>query len=403
MSDNPIALLQQQHAQLPAAVLQAMGLQQQDEMQSNVGPTFAVVTIKGKVWGIKHGGQVTPITMEMQGQLFASPFFDVVIPLAKAELSKTFYPTGYSDGDEGTPTCWSEDGVTPLAPMEQRPKYDVDNGPQLDGTPCTDCRMCPMNRFGSKVSDNGSNGKACADTRKMIVLPMASTGLKDVNGHDTQVLDADNIRYGGPMLLRAPAASLKPVAEYSQKLQAMGVPYYAVVTRMEFDPTVAYPKFKFSALRYLSEAEAQQVIAVRNGAVAKQMLGQGHAAAPAVQPAIEGNLAPVIVQQQATVTPVPTPVPAQATPVVAAPPPVVLAPVAPPAPVQAPPAPVAPQWPPQGWTAHPQSPGWFYQGQEVLSEADLRARVAPPAPAAAGVQPQVTAGLMNTVDQLLGS
>lgn len=50
---------------------------------------------------------------------------------------------------------------------------------------------------------------------------------------------------------------------------------------------------------------------------------------------------------------------------------------APPAPMPvAPPAPV--MFPPAGWTAHPQSPGYFYMGSEVLSEADLRARIVPP-------------------------
>lgn len=38
-----------------------------------------------------------------------------------------------------------------------------------------------------------------------------------------------------------------------------------------------------------------------------------------------------------------------------------------------PPAPVA--FPPAGWTAHPSAPGYYYMGQEVLAEADLRARV----------------------------
>lgn len=63
-----------------------------------------------------------------------------------------------------------------------------------------------------------------------------------------------------------------------------------------------------------------------------------------------------------------------------------------PAPPGAPaaPAPAPAAFPPAGWTAHPQSPGYFYQGQEVLSEADLRARFAPPpapAPAAPPAAP----------------
>lgn len=38
------------------------------------------------------------------------------------------------------------------------------------------------------------------------------------------------------------------------------------------------------------------------------------------------------------------------------------------------PPPAAPAFPPAGWTAHPRAPGYFYCGQEVLSEADLRAK-----------------------------
>ncbi len=45
------------------------------------------------------------------------------------------------------------------------------------------------------------------------------------------------------------------------------------------------------------------------------------------------------------------------------------APAQPPAPPAAPPPPAA--FPPPGWTPHP-TPGWFYKGQTVVSEADLR-------------------------------
>jgi len=42
--------------------------------------------------------------------------------------------------------------------------------------------------------------------------------------------------------------------------------------------------------------------------------------------------------------------------------------------------PVAPALP-EGWTPHPSAPGYYYSGNEVLSEADLRAKfAAPPAP-----------------------
>lgn len=50
---------------------------------------------------------------------------------------------------------------------------------------------------------------------------------------------------------------------------------------------------------------------------------------------------------------------------------------APPAPpVAVPAAPVA--FPPAGWLPHPQAPGFYYSGQEVLAEAALRAKAAMP-------------------------
>lgn len=61
---------------------------------------------------------------------------------------------------------------------------------------------------------------------------------------------------------------------------------------------------------------------------------------------------------------------------------------APPVAAAAPVAPPAVTFPPEGWTAHPSAPGHYYQGQEVLTEADLRARFAP---VAAPVAPPVAA------------
>jgi len=427
---------------------------QSSEMQANVGASYAVVTIKGKVFSIKFGGNNTPITVNMNGALYAAPYFDVVIVKARAELSKTYYPNGYSEGSDDAPTCWSEDGVNPLAPEAQRP---ID--PRTGG-PCIDCRMCPMNEFGSKISDTGTKGKACADTRKTIIAPMAPTGQKNPDGSDVTVMDGDNIRFGGAMLLRVPAASLRVFADYDQKLQQMGVPYFGVVTRMEFDQSQAYPKFVLKATRYLSEHEATKVLEIRDSMQVKQILESGQTGATSRAPsqqALPGadvsglaGAAPAqalaAVQQapaQPTYAPVPQPTvtPVQAQPVSNV---VPIQPAAPQPVPQAPP-PMAPAavFPPEGWTAHPTAPGYFYRGQEVISEVDLRAQAAAAVPAApiapqvpvapqptyvppiqqAPLQlapqpaavvpptgpapntpgPQITPALMNTVDSLLAS
>jgi hypothetical protein len=70
-------------------------------------------------------------------------------------------------------------------------------------------------------------------------------------------------------------------------------------------------------------------------------------------------------------------------------PPAAPPPVAPPAPVAPAPAP----FPPAGWTAHPSAPGYYYAGQEVLAEADLRAKFAAPS---APTAPEVSTGQAGT-------
>lgn len=396
MTTNFPALLQGGTASLPAALQQVMHGMQQSEMQENVGQSFAVVSIKGKVFSIKFGGNNTPLTLSHGGQTFAAPYFDVVIPKANPNLSKTYYKSGYTEGSDEQPDCWSEDGHTPLGPMEKRP---VD---PRTGAGCTSCDLCPMNQFGSKVSDNGSKGKACADTRKVIVYPMAPTGQVNPDGSPVTVLDSENAAFGGAMLLRVPAASLKVFAEYDRKLNEIGLSYFTVVTRMAFDTTQAYPKFTLQPLRVVTDAEANQIVALRDSAQVKQILAtaQTGAAPVAALPSpdmahLAGQPAPAVLAQQQIptpqVVPVATPAPVVAAPAAAAPSPIPtpppLAPVAAPAPVVA--------FPPEGWQAHPQAPGYFYCGQEVLTEADLRARVAQPAPPAAMAPPPAPAPVQS--------
>lgn len=57
--------------------------------------------------------------------------------------------------------------------------------------------------------------------------------------------------------------------------------------------------------------------------------------------------------------------------------------------VPAPPAAgaVTSDFPPEGWLAHPSAPGHFYKGQEVLTEAALRAKYPPAAPVAVQAPP----------------
>jgi hypothetical protein len=392
-------------SQLPSTIQSLMSQMQTSELQENVGVSHAVVSFKGKVFRINFGGQETVLTVNMNGTQYAAPFMDVVIPRANAALSKTFYKGGYVEGSSDAPDCWSEDGIHPLAPVPV----------------CHDCRLCPNNAFGSKINaDTGKKGKACADTRKLVVFPVVPTGQQDATGNPITMLDDQNLKFGGPMLLRVPAASLSIFAEYDAKLNGMGIPYFAVVTRLSFDQTVAYPKFVLTPMRVLSESEAAAVVRLRDSIEVTRVLGSAHDSAPPVAalpapvptatpvaPTAPTPAAPYVAQSVPAQAPTPlpptVPAPMAPPPVPTMPPP---APTPPPVPVAPPPPPT---FPPAGWLAHPSSPGWFYCGQEVLSEADLRARTAMPAMAAPPQAPHqaplpavtATTGLMQSIDSLL--
>ena len=350
MSTNfPVAI---NASQLPAEFREAMQSQQSNELTQNVGSAAAVISFKGKVFRIKHGGAEQQITVNYQGAEYAAPFIDVVIVNASADVSKTYYASGYAEGAAESPDCWSENGITPLAPPEKRPTL-----PQT-GLPCHDCRLCPYNVFGSKVNETtGKGSKLCADTRKIAVMFAGQDGVV-----------ADHERFGGALLMRVPASSLQIFAQYAANLQAQGLSYYSVVTRMAFDQTVAYPKFSLQPVAMVAPSAAAGVIEARNGHHTRSILALAHDSAPAaaqpvpvqaqapVQQAAPQQYAPPVqaAPQPAptNVVPIQTPPPAAAAPVQAAPqqyapqPAPVAAPAAAPyvpAPVQAAPVQAAPQ------------------------------------------------------------
>jgi hypothetical protein len=65
-----------------------------------------------------------------------------------------------------------------------------------------------------------------------------------------------------PMLLRIPAGSLKDLVAYAEMLSRRKAPYQSLVTKIGFDHSVAYQKFAFKALRWLTDDEADTVIDV---------------------------------------------------------------------------------------------------------------------------------------------
>ena len=223
----------EQKTYLPAKLGALLGgLDANDDLSEGVGTGFAVVSFRGAKWRVKHGGEENLITNK-DGE--AAPSITAVILKANRHISKNYYAGKYVEGSIEPPTCWSVDGVKPDAAVPQ-PVSPL-------------CANCKNNIFGSRVTDDGRKAKACADTRRLAIVPADDLG---------------NEIYGGPMLLRVPPASLAELAEYGKVMKAKGFPYNTLVTRIGFDSEVSYPKLVFKPVRAIKPDEEDRLIELLN-------------------------------------------------------------------------------------------------------------------------------------------
>lgn len=211
-----------------------------DDLAGGVNVGYPVIHYRGKVWSVSEGGSTTTIMRrDEDGEETPSNSIELVIVKANPHLSKVYYEDGYEEGSNEKPTCYSHDGVAP-APDAAEPQAKA-------------CLSCPHNAWGSRVTESGSKGKACSDSRRLCVVSPAA-------------LDK-------PMFLRVPAGSLKELVAYGDMLKRRKVPYQAVVTRISFDVEAAHPKFSFKARAWLNDSQMRQVAELMKTEVVQQILG----------------------------------------------------------------------------------------------------------------------------------
>jgi hypothetical protein len=211
------------------------------EASAGIMGGFAVISIKGKEWAIKYRGDEIPIPDETGEK---ARWLDVVIVKTSAHLSKVYYPGGYVPGSNEAPVCSSANAIVPDVGVSQ---------PQS-----VSCKSCPHDVLGSRITENGKKAKGCADSKRAVVVPYP---------------DMQNEAYGGPVLLRIPAASLQELSGYVNKLQAFGAPYCAVVTRLRFTSD-AFPKLTFQPLKALDNDEVVYAMGLRDDPQTARILNE---------------------------------------------------------------------------------------------------------------------------------
>lgn len=231
-----------------------------NDLGAGIQASFAIVGYKGKVWSLRYRGDNKPI-MRPDGDGPAASI-ELVIIKAPIHLSKIYYETGYVEGSNAPPDCFSNDAVKP-DPTAKKIQNPV-------------CATCKWNAWGSRIVQQAgrtSAGKACSDSKRLAVVPLQNLRNEDL---------------GGPMLLRVPPASLQDLALYGSALAKYSYPYYAVATRVSFDVKEAYPKFLFQAIRALTDDEAQIIIELQRSDAIERVLaetGEGAEAQDVVPPA----------------------------------------------------------------------------------------------------------------------
>lgn len=224
-----------------------------NDLSEGVAQSFGVVSFKGKVWRVKYKGEEKIVKHPETGDPMSSLI--AVVVKSSPQISKIYYPGSYVEGSDDAPDCFSIDGVRP--------------DPGSPNVQAPTCAACPKNVWGSKITEQGNKTKACADSRRMAIVPYP---------------DLRNENFGGPLLLRVPPASLQELDTYGKQLQRMGVPYQAVITKITFDHELAYPKLKFEAIKGLSADEAKTVLELMNGDVVTRMLAEAPITDDAITP-----------------------------------------------------------------------------------------------------------------------
>lgn len=245
----------------PSALSQSLG------SGLSTGESTARISIKGSRFRIVEGGTETVLD---------ATTIDVVVVGANPRLSKTWYAKPWDkDAEPTSPDCFSLDGVGPDA-QSTAPQNDL-------------CASCPQNAWGSKLTPQGKQIKACSDQKRLAVV------------------SADDPS-GAVYLLQVTPAALLGLGKYQKELSMRGIPAEIVRTRISFDTDASYPKLKFDFGGFLDANTQHEVDQLFGSEQVLQITGELRTSTPVV-PKIA---APAAVKPAPVVVPQPEPEPAPA-------------------------------------------------------------------------------------------
>jgi len=176
-----------------------------------------ILHIDGKSFTLVIDGEKIAIGASIQGVI-----------VGVGAIAKRFYKNTFTGEELSAPDCASANGITPDSAIAE--------------SICDKCAMCPNNAWGSKASLTGKHAKACKDYRRIVIH-----------------IPTDNATSSSLYRLDVPAASLKPLSAYSNRLSTAGIPLSAVRTKIGFDIDAIFPKLTFDAVLTLNAETYEKI------------------------------------------------------------------------------------------------------------------------------------------------
>jgi len=151
---------------------------------------------------------------------------EVVIVNGGRNIARQFYAGKYVAGESSAPDCWSNDGKTPDASVEE---------PQAKT-----CEGCSQNIKGSGQGDS----RACRFQQRLAVLL-----ADDIDGDVFQLVLPSKSIFGRGDLDKM------PFQQYAKYVGAQGKSINTLVTEIRLDSDSDTPKLTFKPLKYLTEGQ----------------------------------------------------------------------------------------------------------------------------------------------------
>ena len=209
-----------------------------------IGSTFPKISIKASRFRIVKDGTETVLPVVT---------LPAVIVGGNPRVSKAFYATEYDGTAEAkAPDCWSLDGVKPDASI---------TSPQA-----ALCATCPKNAWGSKITPQGKNAKACADKKRLAVAASDDPG-------------------GDLYLLEVTPAAFQDFAQYIKSLSSRGIQLETVITNISFDAKASFPKLTFGFGGFLDEDQQEAIDSRLDDPIIQEITGEKPSVVAQAEPA----------------------------------------------------------------------------------------------------------------------